>query len=85
MRACLFRLSAVCAVIAGTIVGLGAAPASAGQLCEQVAAEGTWVAPTSYTYCRPYAGTFCEGQGEAVASYAGAWVYVCVPDPVSAP
>ena len=84
----LFRLSAICAVIAASFIGFGAAPASASDLCEEADISGTIVYPwgnPSYTYCQPFPGTFCEGQGAAAYPQLIVYVYVCVPDPVAAP
>jgi len=80
----LFRLFAICAVAASTVVGFGASPANAGELCEQVQVGGSLVTPwgsPAYSYCQPYTGTFCQGQGAALDTRLVANAYVCVPDP----
>jgi len=81
----LFRLSAVCSVIAASIVAFGAAPANAGDLCEQVWIGGEWVIPQSYTWCEPYAGTLCAARGVGAEPQIVVYVDACVPDPVATP
>lgn len=84
----LFRVSAICAVVAGSIVGFGASPASAGQLCEQVQISGTWVNPwgsPAYSYCHSYTGTLCHGESDGADPQVHVYAYVCVPDPVITP
>lgn len=84
----LFRLFAICAVAAGSIVGFSAPAANAGELCEQAQVGGTLVNPwgsPSYSYCESFNGTFCEAQGVAADPQVIAYAYVCVPDPLAAP
>lgn len=83
----LVRLSAIGAVIAGSIVAFGAAPASA-QTCEVVMIGGTWgnaAGSPSYTYCQDYTGGLCHGESDGADPQLHVYAYVCVPDPVTAP
>jgi hypothetical protein len=69
------RLFAICAVLAGALVGVGAAPASADELCDQVWASGELVLPTAFGGC--------EDAGADPQVHV--WTYICVPDPTVAP
>ncbi|MDQ1685609.1 MAG: hypothetical protein QOC82_2346 [Frankiaceae bacterium] len=83
------RMAAICTVVAGSIIGLGAAPASAGELCDQVWVGGQWVSPVvpagAYGTCMPYNGTFCHWQDDGADPQVHVYAYICVPDPVTTP
>lgn len=84
------RLFAICAVLAGSLVGFGAAagPASA-TVCARVIAEGEWFSPTAVGQCpdpnTPPPGTMCIW--EQPGAYPQFYVYTeaCAPDPVTQP
>jgi hypothetical protein len=83
-----FRAFAVCAVMAGSIVGLSAGPASAGELCEQAWLSGQWlvpVVPAAYGGCQPFDGTWCHYEEAAADPQVHVATYLCVPDPVATP
>jgi hypothetical protein len=76
------RLVAICAVLAGSLVGFGATAtqaSAAGPPCGQVWVEGDWVIPTTAGNCvdpgHPATGTLCHWEN----------TYVCVPDPLTLP
>jgi hypothetical protein len=79
------RLFAICAVLAGALVGVGAAPASADELCDQVWASGDLVLPTAFGGCEPYDKTLCHWEDAGADPQVHVWTYICVPDPTVAP
>lgn len=78
----IFRLFAISAVVAGSVVGFGAVPANAGELCEQVWLAGDWTIPQTIGGCQPYNGTLCHWEDAGADPQIHVYTYVCVPDPV---
>lgn len=80
----LMRLLVPAAILAAPIVGVGAAPADAQILCEQVYVSGTLVnPPTDASWCdEQIIASMCAYQHEGVDSTLSVAVFLCVPAPL---
>jgi hypothetical protein len=83
----LARLFAISAVLAASIVGLGAAPANAQVLCEEAWLGGSLInPPTEATECfDQIVASMCVYQHAGFDQSLSVAVFVCVPAPLAGP
>jgi hypothetical protein len=75
------RLFALFVVLATSIIGFSAPPASAA-LCEKVWTTGTVLGAHSFGGCDPYGGaTICQFEDAGADPQAHVYTEVCVPAP----
>ena len=83
----LMRLFAISAVFVGSMLGIGATPASAStpSVCEDVSLRGDLVLPTDVGDCFPMNASFCDLQGVSTGLGLNVYVYVCLPEGTTTP
>ena len=81
------RVFAILAVLAGSVVGLGGAPAAnAYPLCEQVWTDGTILGVHAAGDCYQYGGpTNCTNEGAGAWPQADLYFEACLPAIVAGP